>query len=98
MTVTDENFVFIQVHLLLKVPVKSNVILMSSVNVTCKDENIGEARVLIEQGTPPFIFDWGDNYPILEHDSFSVIKFIPGSLFCRNHRSYGLYLLDSVEV
>ena len=72
---------------------------MSSVNVPCKDENSGEARVFVHQGTPPFIFDWGDNYPIIEHDSFSVINDLsPGYYTVKITDHLGCLTFDSVEV
>ena len=31
---------------------------MSSVSVICKDDNSGEARVFVTEGTTPFQFQW----------------------------------------
>ena len=38
---------------------------MSVENVICKDDNSGEARVFIENGTPPFIFIWNTGVSLL---------------------------------
>ena len=61
LTVTDDNFCVDTVHLLLN-NFNSMSSLMSSVGVICKDDNSGEARVLIEGGTAPYNFYWSNNH------------------------------------
>ena len=79
---------------------------MSSVSVICKDDNSGEARVFVNQGTgtPPYQFDWDfesmeeetDFTPI---DSFSVIKgLFPGVYYVNITDAMGCVVRDSVEV
>jgi gliding motility-associated-like protein len=79
---------------------------MSSVGAICKDDNSGEARVFVNQGTgtPPFTFDWDlesmeeetDFTPI---DSFSVIKgLFPGVYYVNITDAMGCVVRDSVEV
>ena len=85
---------------------------MSSVGVICKDDNSGEARVFVKQGTgtPPYQFDWdfdwdfdcseveheSDNSPV---DSFSVIKGLcPGTYFVNITDAMGCIVRDSIEV
>jgi gliding motility-associated-like protein len=85
---------------------------MSSVGAICKDDNSGEARVFVKQGTgtPPYQFDWdfdwdfdcsevedeSDNSPV---DSFSVIKGLcPGTYFVYITDAMGCIVKDSIEV
>ena len=79
---------------------------MSSVGAICKDDNSGEARVFVNQGTgtPPYQFDWDfesmdeetDFTPI---DSFSVIKgLFPGLYYVNITDAMGCVVRDSVEV
>ena len=79
---------------------------MSSVGAICKDDNSGEARVFVNQGTgtPPYQFDWDfesmeeetDFTPI---DSFSVIKGLsPGLYYVNITDAMGCVVRDSVEV
>ena len=79
---------------------------MSSVGAICKDDNSGEARVFVNQGTgtPPYQFDWDfdsmeeetDFTPI---DSFSVIKgLFPGLYYVNITDAMGCVVRDSIEV
>ena len=79
---------------------------MSSVRAICKDDNSGEARVFVNQGTgtPPYQFDWDfesmeeetDFTPI---DSFSVIKgLFPGLYYVNITDAMGCIVRDSIEV
>ncbi len=79
---------------------------MSSVGAICKDDNTGEARVFVNQGTgtPPYQFDW--DYESMEEetdftpiDSFSVIKgLFPGLYYVNITDAMGCIVRDSVEV
>ena len=72
---------------------------MSSVGVICKDDNTGEARVFVEEGTPPFTFDWGNDISPIEHDSFSVISdLFPGMYSVQIVDDLGCTMIDSIEV
>ena len=79
---------------------------MSSVGAICKDDNSGEARVFVNQGTgtPPYQFDWDfesmeeetDFTPV---DSFSVIKgLFPGLYYVNITDAMGCVVRDSIEV
>jgi gliding motility-associated-like protein len=79
---------------------------MSSVGAICKDDNTGEARVFVKQGTgtPPYQFDWDfesmeeqtDFTPV---DSFSVIKgLFPGLYYVNITDAMGCIVRDSIEV
>ena len=61
---------------------------MSSVGAICKDDNSGEARVFVQEGTPPFVFDWqikgeilSQENDILVIDSFSSISGLTPGLY-----------------
>ena len=72
---------------------------MSSVGVICKDDNRGEARVFVQQGTPPFTFDWGAGIEPIEHDSFSVImNLFPGTYSVTITDQSGCMITDSIDV
>lgn len=99
LTITDVNYCTSNVSLLLP-SINSMSSFMSSVGVICKDDNSGEARVLIQGGTPPFVFSWenlNDN-PIL-HDSYSVITgLFPGVYSVKITDDMGCLLEDSIEL
>jgi len=72
---------------------------MSSVDVPCKDDYIGEARVFVYGGTPPFLFDWGIDLPTIEHDSFSLINNLSPGFYTVNITDHlGCTIIDSIEV
>jgi gliding motility-associated-like protein len=72
---------------------------MSSVGVICKDDNTGQARVFVDEGTPPFIFNWGTEIYTIEHDSFSVITdLFPGIYSVEITDAVGCVIIDSIEV
>ena len=80
---------------------------MSSVGTICKDDNSGEARVFVQEGTPPFEFYWqsqqGEFFPqendVLIIDSFSSISgLIPGIYLVEIVDDMGCVIEDSIEV
>jgi len=79
---------------------------MSSVGTICKDDNSGEARVFVQEGTPPFTFNWGiegDVFPqendVLVVDSFSSISGLsPGVYVVEIIDDMGCTIKDSIEV
>ena len=113
LTITDTNFCIRNIDLWINEVSKMNSF-MSSVSVICKDDNSGEARVFVKQGTgtPPYQFDWDpivDEYgqqmtPIEETDftpidSFSVIKgLFPGVYYVNITDAMDCVVRDSVEV
>jgi gliding motility-associated-like protein len=77
---------------------------MSSVGVICKDDDRGEARVFVQEGTPPFIFNWGENVfsqvnDVLVVDSFSLISgLFPGVYSVEITDAMGCVIKDTIEV
>ena len=79
---------------------------MSSVGVTCKDDNSGGARVFVQEGTPPFIFNWqiggelfSQQNDVLVIDSFSSISgLFPGLYLVEIIDDMGCVIKDSIEV
>ncbi len=77
---------------------------MSSVGVICKDDNSGEARVFVQEGTPPYTFNWGDNITNQIDDSFSVDSFssitglLPETYFVEITDDMGCVIVDSIDV
>ncbi len=73
---------------------------MSSVGVICKDDYGGEARVFVQEGTPPFLFQWSiDSTIIIEHDSFSSIEnLFPGEYYVKITDALGCITHDTIEV
>ena len=73
---------------------------MSSVGVICKDDDRGEARVFVQEGTAPFLFQWSiDSTIIIEHDSFSSIySLFPGEYYVKITDALGCITRDTIEV
>jgi gliding motility-associated-like protein len=105
LTVTDTNLCIDTVHLRLR-PVNKMNPFMSSEGVICKDDNSGEVRVFVQEGTPPFVFNWiigGELFSqeddILVIDSFSSIRGLyPGLYSVEITDDMGCVLRDSIEV
>ena len=81
-------------------PVVSMNPFMSSVGVICKDDNSGEARVFVQEGTPPFSFQWStDSLITIDHDSFSSIyDLFPGEYYVKITDAMGCVTRDTIEV
>jgi len=73
---------------------------MSSVGVICKDDDRGEARVFVQEGTSPFLFQWSiDSTITIEHDSFSSIYgLFPGEYYVKITDAMGCIARDTIEV
>jgi len=73
---------------------------MSSVGVVCKDDDRGEARVFVQEGTAPFLFQWSTDSTIaIEHDSFSSIyDLFPGEYYVKITDAMGCITRDTIEV
>jgi gliding motility-associated-like protein len=105
LNITDANFCTDTVHLWLPVVNEMNPF-MSSVGVICKDDNSGEARVFVQEGTPPFLFNWkigGEAFSqendVLLADSFSSISgLFPGIYSLEITDDMGCTINDSIEV
>ena len=105
LTITDVNFCTDTVHLMLNVVNEMNPF-MSSVGTICKDDNSGEARILVQEGTPPFIFNWeigGELFSqeddVLVIDSFSSIRgLFPGVYYVEVMDAMGCIIKDSIIV
>jgi len=81
-------------------PVKSMNSFMSSVGVVCKDDDSGEARVFVQEGTSPFLFQWSIDSTIrIEHDSFSSIYgLFPGKYYVKITDALNCITRDTIEV
>jgi len=105
LTITDANFCTDTVHLLLRLVNEMNPF-MSSVGTICKDDNSGEARIFVQEGTPPFVFNWeiggeifSQENDVLVIDSFSSIRgLFPGIYFVEVIDAMGCIIKDSVIV
>ena len=96
LTVTDANFCIDTIHLWVKALNEMNPF-MSLVGVICKDDNSGQARVFIDGGTPPFIFNWGEEVDV--GDSSSVIyNLFPGIYTVEIIDDMGCVIKDSIEI
>jgi len=73
---------------------------MSSVGVICKDDDRGEARVFVQEGTAPYLFQWSiDSTITIEHDSFSSIYgLFPGEYYVKITDALGCITRDTIEV
>ena len=79
---------------------------MSSVGTICKDDKSGEARVFVQEGTPPYTFNWGaeeeafsQQDDFFEVDSFSSISGLsPGVYLVEITDDLGCTIKDSIEV
>ena len=105
LTITDVNSCTDTLHLWVPV-VNPMTSFMSSVAVICKDDNSGEARVFVQEGTPPFVFNWeiggalfSQEDDILVIDSFSSISgLFPGVYAVEIIDDMGCIIKDSIEV
>ena len=105
LTITDANFCTDTLHLWVPVVNPMNPF-MSSVGVICKDDNSGQARVFVQEGTPPFVFYWetggalfSQEDDILVIDSFSSISgLFPGVYAVEIIDDMGCIIKDSIEV
>ena len=73
---------------------------MSSVGVICKDDNRGEARVFVQEGTSPFLFQWSNDSTItFAHDySSSIDGLFPGEYYVKITDAMGCISRDTIEV
>jgi gliding motility-associated-like protein len=105
LTITDANFCTDTLHLWITVVNPMNPF-MSSVAVICKDDNSGEARVFVQEGTPPFVFNWeiggalfSQENDVLVIDSFSSISgLLPAVYAVEIIDDMGCIIKDSIEV
>ena len=99
LTITDANSCIDTAQLLLK-PINAMNPFMSSVRVICKDDNSGEARVLIEGGTPPFTFNWGSEGVFYDQQNnfSSITGLYPDIYKVEVLDDMGCIIIDSIEV
>ena len=79
-------------------PVQSLQSFMSVENVICKDDNSGEARVFIENGTPPFIFIWNTGEQFLDNQSSKIENLYPGTYSVSVTDTMGCTISDSITI
>ena len=79
-------------------PVHSLQSFMSVENVICKDDNSGEARVFIENGTPPFIFNWNTGEQFLDNESSKIENLYPGTYTVSVTDTMGCTIVDSITI
>tara|TARA_B100000902_G_scaffold277742_2_gene263560 strand:+ start:384 stop:1457 length:1074 start_codon:yes stop_codon:yes gene_type:complete len=59
--------------------VDSLITFMSKQNVICKDDNSGQARVFVENGTPPYKFEWNNGIVSSGEDFSEIYNLYPGT-------------------
>ena len=97
LSVTDANGC--QSNQLLTIdPVQSLQSFMSVENVICKDDNSGEARVFIENGTPPFIFIWNTGSQFIDNESSKIENLYPGTYSVSVTDTMGCTISDSITI
>ena len=106
LTVTDVNLCSDTIHLWIREIQEVNTF-MSSVGVICKDDYSGEARVFIEEATPPFTFHWtssnndlflSQTYDFID-EPFSVINdLLPAVYYVQIIDDMGCVIMDTIEV
>ena len=85
----------------LYIPIKNSIgSYMSSTGAICKDDDNGDARVFVTNGSPPFEYEWSNEIVFLdENNSASRIEMLsPGWYSVQITDAYGCKLIDSVEV
>ena len=103
LTIRDTNNCFRDTFLIVDLVQEMNPF-MSAVGVICKDDNSGEARVFVQEGTPPFTFNWGEDGFSQENDalvvdSFSSISGLSPGVYSVEVTDYmGCVIKDSIEV
>ena len=104
LTITDANFCTDTLHVWVR-NVNEMISFMSSVGVICKDDNSGQVRVFVQEGTPPYEFNWMEEgefdqlNDVLVIDSFSSINgLLPNFYSVEIVDDMGCILLDSIEV
>ena len=71
---------------------------MSAENVICKDDNSGEARVFIENGTPPYTFLWNTGDEFVNEESSKIENLYPGTYAVTVTDTMGCVILDSITI
>ena len=73
---------------------------MSSTGAICKDDENGDARVFVTNGSPPFEYRWSNEIVFYdENSSASRIDMLsPGFYSVQITDAYGCKLIDSIEV
>ena len=100
LTITDANDCESSKQFLIVNSVQEMNTFMSSVNVICKDDYSGSARIFVTEGTPPFQFQWStDSAIIIEHDSFSMIEsLVPEEYRVKITDDMGCITRDTIDV
>ena len=100
LTITDANDCESSKQFLIVNSVQEMNTFMSSVNVICKDDYSGSARIFVTEGTPPFQFQWStDSAIIIEHDSFSMIEsLVPEEYRVKITDDMGCITSDTIDV
>ena len=71
---------------------------MSAENVICKDDNSGEARVFIENGTPPYTFVWNTGDEFVNEESSKIENLYPGTYEVTVTDTMGCIISDSITI
>ncbi len=71
---------------------------MSVENVICKDDNSGEVRVFIENGTPPYTFSWNTGHVFVDEESSKISNLYPGKYSVSVTDTMGCVILDSIFI
>ena len=79
-------------------PVQRMQSFMSVENVICKDDNSGEARVFIENGTPPYHFVWNTDNEYYDIESSKIQGLYPGKYIVTITDTMGCSITDSINL
>ena len=71
---------------------------MSNEDVICKDDNSGEARVFIENGTSPYRFVWNTGEEFIDEDNSSIEGLYPGTYSVTVTDTMGCTTSDSITI
>jgi len=71
---------------------------MSVENVICKDDKSGEARVFVENGTPPYSFIWNTGHKFIDEKSSKIENIPPGIYGITVTDTMGCVATDSITL
>ena len=71
---------------------------MSAEGVICKDDNSGNVRVFIENGTSPYTFRWGNDIVEIDEDASQINNLSPGTYSVEITDTMGCTISDSIEI
>ena len=71
---------------------------MSNEDVICKDDFSGTARVFVENGTPPFVFNWSTGAEFMDNNACSIHDLYPGTYYVNIRDTMGCITSDTIVI